>query len=701
MIPSKTYENRELSWLKFNSRVLGEALDKSVPLAERLSFFSIFQTNLDEFFMVRVGSLIDRVSSNANFTDNKTLMTPSEQLSHVFSEIADMEKLRDEGFGRIRKELSKENIEQINPYSASKPDKDFLEKHFKKEIKQGLFPVVLSKSTPFPFLKDRTIFVVCELTKSGSNDMYLGIVPIDSTLKRFIEIPDSEKGKTSAKEKNKIKYALAEDIVLRYADNIFKNYNIKERALMRITRNADLSFDFDLYGEETAYPEKMKKFIRKRKKLAPVRIQMSDRLSETAMNYLIKKLSLGAFPEKQISITESPLDFSFVSNVRGYLKSKQYRYEKHTPKVSYRIKSGITFGKIAAKDILLCYPYDTIKPFVKFMYDVAFDKQVTEIKITLYRLAKDSKIADALCYAAAGGKKVTVLMELRARFDEENNVDYADKLESAGCNVIYGPNAYKVHSKLLLITREVNGEKKYFTQVGTGNYNEKTSELYTDFSLLTANQDIGKDAQAVFKGLCNGDIIEPKKDGYFRSLLVSPTTLQSGVAKRIDIEIEKAKNGEPAYIGAKLNSISDKFIIDKLITASKAGVKMDFLVRGICCFRSGVKGETENITVSSIVGRYLEHSRIYIFGAKDPEVYISSADLMTRNTTRRVEVAAPIYDKTVKHSILRMFGIMLADNVKRRVQHPDGSYVLVSKKSNKNKINSQEYFSQQSKKNYE
>jgi polyphosphate kinase len=688
MVPSKTYENRELSWLKFNSRVLGEALDRSVPLAERLSFFSIFQSNLDEFFMVRVGSLIDRVSSNANFTDNKTLMTPSEQLSLVFSEIADMEKLRDEGFGRIRKELAKENIEQISPYSASKPDKEFLEKYFKKEIKQGLFPVVLSKSTPFPFFKDKTIFAVCELTKSGSSDMYLGIVPVDNMMRRFIEIPNSDKDK----EKNKKKYALAEDVVLRYADNIFKNYSIKERALMRITRNADLSFDFDLYGEETAYPEKMKKFIRKRKKLAPVRVQMSDRLSETAMNYLTKKLSLGSFPEKQISITESPLDFSFISNVRGYLKDKSHRYEKHIPKVSYRIKSGITFGKIAAKDILLSYPYDTIKPFVKFMYDVAFDKYVTEIKITLYRLAKDSKIAEALCYAAENGKKVTVLMELRARFDEENNVNYADKLESAGCNVIYGPNDYKVHSKLLLITRRINGEKKYFTQVGTGNYNEKTSELYTDYSMLTANQDIGRDAEKIFDGLLSGDIIEPKEKGYFSSLLVSPTTLQSGVLERIDREIEKAKNGKPAYIGAKLNSISDKLIIDRLVTASKAGVKMDFIVRGICCFRSGVKGETENITVSSIVGRYLEHSRIYIFGAKEPEVYISSADLMTRNTTRRVEVATPIYDKTVKHSILRMFGIMLADNVKRRVQHADGTYVLVGKKASKDRVNSQEYF---------
>ncbi|GHU56543.1 hypothetical protein FACS1894132_14060 [Clostridia bacterium] len=749
-----------------------EAMDKNNPLLERLTFFSIFQTNLDEFFMVRVGALFEQMVVKPKNVDNKTKKTAAEQIEMIFEKVRQLENIRDVAFRDILIEMQKNKISYITARNATEQDVQFLRKYFKKEIKPFLVPIVLSKNTPFPFLNQKLIHI-CTALSDKEKDRF-GIIPVDENIKRFIELPSVC---------GELRFALAEDLILFHADKVFKNYELKGKSLFRLIRNADLDESEASFDHDIDYRDFMSTLLKKRKKQSPVRLQLSEVLPINTLDFLVNQFEL-KLDVKQIFYTQMPLDYSPVFTIKDLNKDASLRFSRYVPQQPVMVKkNSAMFSQIRKKDILLCYPYENIKPFIKLLEEAASDKYVKSIKITLYRLAKNSKVIESLVTAVENGKEVTVLVELRARFDEENNIGWSRKLEHAGCKVIHGPAEYKVHSKLLLITRQVPGaDLEYFTQIGTGNYNEKTSVLYTDFSLLTHNLEIGKDAEKLFKILTknitntpaistfdpnnfldednkvsnkqehmtlmesikrsfslpafdkekflnsnfpdvinevnninqssvldeNGEDTKNAKDKHsseisepapvfvtrpeFRHLLVAPLNLREKVIEMIDEQIENAKNNLPAYVGAKLNSLTDKLIIEKLIDAGKAGVKIELLVRGICCVVAGVAEHTENITVKSIVGRFLEHSRVYIFGAdENRKIYISSADYMTRNTIRRVEVAAPILDKKVKDRIFNMFCIMLNDNVKGRIMQSDGNYVKDTLE-NSEPLNSQEEF---------
>lgn len=655
------YDNRELSWLKFNERVLEEASDKSVPLCERLMFAAIFQSNLDEFFMIRVGSLYDRTLVDDKDRDNKTDMTCSEQLDAIFKRVSELTPMRDEAYRGIMAELEKHGVEQVNFRQLSKEEESYLRVYFTAEILPLISPQVIDKRHPFPFLKNKEVYAVAHLESKSS--VKIGLVPASGAFSRIIFLPGS-----------KHRFMLVEELILHYMPLIFENYKILDKSLMRITRNADINMEEALYDHDVDLREVMSELLKKRKKLSPVRMELSRKLGGEAVTYLCEKLELK--PE-QIFRTKSPLDLSFVYQLRSRLTDvlPLLFYGRADPQPSCEvIKDAPMIPQILNRDILLSYPFESIRPFLRLLMEAANDPAVVSIKITLYRVASNSKVVDALIAAAENGKDVLVLVELRARFDEENNIGWSQRLERAGCNVIYGPESIKVHSKLLLITRKTgSGKIEYITQIGTGNYNEKTSALYTDLSLMTANQDIGAEAAMVFNALSTNTLAE-----HTSKLLVAPLCLQNKIIEMIDFEIAAAERGEETFIGLKLNSLTDKALMEKLVEASQKGVKIRMVIRGICCLVAGVEGYTDNIEITSIVGRYLEHSRIYIFGTPERrKIYISSADFMTRNTLRRVEVAAPIYDTHVRQRILHIFDVLTKDNVKARKMLPDSTYVHV------------------------
>lgn len=655
MDENNIYINRELSWLQFNERVLEEAQDPTVPLLERLNFASIFQSNLDEFFMVRVGSLYDQMLIKPKKKDNKSNMTAREQLEAIFYKVNELEPMKDIAYKNIMLELMEYGVEQINFRSASIEEQQYLQEYFKREIKPLVFPTIIDKKNPFPFLKNKEIY--CAVQLQSKSNVKLGIIPASGQFNRVIRLSGGNR------------FILAEDLILHFAPSIFKNYKVVDKTLFRLTRNADITVEEGLYDQDFDFREAMEELCKKRKKLHPVRMQLSETFSQPALQFLCKKLDLD---ENHIFYLKTPLDLSFTGIIRDMLDKPELKFDKLVPQKSASVADNMAMiPQIKRHDILLSYPYETIKPFIQLLNEAANDSRVTEIKITLYRLAKNSMVIDALCDAAENGKQVTVLVELRARFDEENNINWSRRLQEAGCHIMYGPRELKVHSKLLLITRQNNGKTEYITQVGTGNYNEKTSTLYTDLSLMTANQDIGNEAQLLFEALMENRLIEQSQH-----LLIAPLCLQNKVLEMIEEEITHVRNGEEGYIGIKINSLCDKVIMDKLVEASKAGVKIDMVIRGINSLAAGVSGETENIKVISIVGRYLEHSRIYIFGTKKhSKIYISSADFMTRNTVRRVEVAAPLYNARIKQRVWNMFETLLNDNVKARNQLPDGTYI--------------------------
>lgn len=655
MDENNIYINRELSWLQFNERVLEEAQDPAVPLLERLNFASIFQSNLDEFFMVRVGSLYDQMLIKPKKKDNKSNMTAQEQLEAIFYKVNELEPMKDIAYKNIMLELMEYGVEQINFRSASIEEQQYLQEYFKREIKPLVFPTIIDKKNPFPFLKNKEIY--CAVQLQSKSNVKLGIIPASGQFNRVIRLSGGNR------------FILAEDLILHFAPSIFKNYKVVDKTLFRLTRNADITVEEGLYDQDFDFREAMEELCKKRKKLHPVRMQLSETFSQPALQFLCKKLDLD---ENHIFYLKTPLDLSFTGIIRDMLDKPELKFDKLVPQKSASVADNMAMmPQIKRHDILLSYPYETIKPFIQLLNEAANDSRVTEIKITLYRLAKNSMVIDALCDAAENGKQVTVLVELRARFDEENNINWSRRLQEAGCHIMYGPRELKVHSKLLLITRQNNGKTEYITQVGTGNYNEKTSTLYTDLSLMTANQDIGNEAQLLFEALMENRLIEQSQH-----LLIAPLCLQNKVLEMIEEEITHVRNGEEGYIGIKINSLCDKVIMDKLVEASKAGVKIDMVIRGINSLAAGVSGETENIKIISIVGRYLEHSRIYIFGTKKrSKIYISSADFMTRNTVRRVEVAAPLYNARIKQRVRNMFETLLNDNVKARNQLPDGTYI--------------------------
>ena len=673
---SNVYMNRELSWLKFNERVLEEAENPEVPLCERMTFVSIYQSNLDEFFRVRVGSLQDQMLISTEIRENKTKMTSAEQIRAIIKEVKKLNQRKDKAYEKLMKKIEDYGITFINFASAKTEEKKFLEKYFMKEIMPLSSPTIVSKRQPFPFLKNGEIYAVVVLETRNKKER-IGIIPCSNNmLARMVELPGG-----------KGRYMLIEELILHYIGKVFKGYKVKGKSLLKVVRNADIDADA-AYDEDLDYREFMEDLMKQRKKLSPVRIDLSREMDETVVDALCRYLDVT--PDR-VFRSEAPLDVSFIFQVQDLLRrNTELFYEKRVPQKSPEFKDGQSIlQQITQEDKLLSYPYDSIRPFLKMLTEATEDDSVISIKMTLYRLAKQSKVIEALCEAAENGKEVVVLVELRARFDEENNIRWSRMLEEAGCQIIYGLEHYKVHSKLCLITRRGENGIQYITQIGTGNYNEKTARLYTDLSLMTANEQIGMDAARVFQALAKGEVVEDMEH-----LLVAPKCLQSKVIEKIEEQIQKQKNGETAYIGLKMNSLTDKRIIDKLIDASKAGVKIDMIIRGICCLLPSVEGETENIHVISVVGRFLEHSRIYIFGnGEEAQYYIGSADFMTRNTVKRVEVAAPVYSERLKKRLQDLFDLMLSDNKKARKEDAKGTYSVVECKGQP--INSQELLYQE------
>ena len=668
-------ENRELSWLKFNDRVLMQAKDPQVPLAEKLSFISIFQTNLDEFFMVRIGSIYDQMLFYPDSKDNKTLMTGEEQLKACLKRAAFLNKKKDRIYFQVMEELKQYHWSIIKYKDiTNKEDRHYFEAYFERELLPLISPQVISKRQPFPFLNNKEEYVVVRLeSKKGKRKM--GIVSCANAMdERLVELP-SQPGQ----------FILVEDLILHFVSRIFSKYTVKSKALIRVIRSADIDEDNHSLDGHDDYREMMETLIKQRRRLSPMRLEMSPGLEELEVLMLMNFLNL---KKNQVFVSNSPLDFGFVSELRDHLKYIQPElfYKRLESRNNALVENKVPMIKqILKRDILLAYPFESMSPFLRLLDEASHDANVVSIKMTLYRVAKNSKIVKSLIKAAENGKEVVVLVELRARFDEENNIGWSKRLEEAGCRVIYGLDGLKVHSKLCLITYKNSGNINYISQIGTGNYNEKTSKLYTDLSLMTSKYEIGEEINGVFNHLCLGET-----ENHTDLLMVAPHCMLSHIFTYIDEQIALAKEGKEAYIGFKCNAVTSKKMIDKLVEASQAGVKIDLIVRGICCIIPGVEGYTENIKVISIVGRYLEHSRIYIFGKNNPQVYISSADLMTRNLERRVEVAAPVLDSKLKHKLLTMFGCMLNDNVKASRLESNGKYKKI--KNKKTLMNSQEYF---------
>lgn len=655
------YMNRELSWLKFNERVLEEAEREDVPLCERLSFVSIFQSNLDEFFMVRVGSLIDQMAVDENYRENKTHLTAQEQLEAILPRVRELNRRKDEVYQRLMDRLEGEGVRLVDFRRITPEESQRLERYFDSEIAPLLSPVIVDKRQPFPFMRNKDIFAAGVLQKKKGRRK-LGLIPCGTgVFPRLIQV-------SSSGEKT---FMLSEELILHFLPKVFRGYTIREKSLIRATRNADIDADA-LYDDDLDYREFMADLINRRKRLAPIRLEMSRELGGDIVDELCHYMDVS---RSSVFRYASPLDLSFLFQLQDVLRQRtELFFPKRFPQRSPQFRSGESIlPQIRQRDKLLAYPFDSMKPFLTMLREAAADDKVISIKMTLYRVAKQSEVVDALIEAAENGKDVLVLVELKARFDEENNIEWSRRLESAGCNVIYGLGGYKVHSKLCLITRRDGEQVEYFTQIGTGNYNEKTARLYTDLSMMTHRPEIGLEAAAIFQALAMGETVQES-----RELLVAPHCLQNRVLEMIDGEMERARQGEDAWIGIKINSLTDKRIIDRLIAASQAGVEIDLVVRGICCLIPGVPGMTDRIRVRSIVGRFLEHSRIYMFGRGERQrVYIASADLMTRNTLRRVEVAAPVTDPQLRTQLAEMFDLMLRDNQQARELHSDGTYVRV------------------------
>jgi polyphosphate kinase len=618
--------------------------------------------------MVRVGFLYDQMRVSKKIRENKTNMSSEEQLTAIFKQVRKMTKEKDQVYSRLQKQFMKQGIEIVKCSALTEKEMDYLTQYFHTEIRPLLSPQVVGKKQPFPFLKSKEIYAVVVLEKKERKK--IGIVPCSNgVFDRMVALPNCSN-----------RYALVEDLILNFMPTIFENYCILGKSLIRIIRNADIEMDEELEQDDMDYRELMEKMIRKRKKLSPVKLEYSSEMNEKVLEVLCKYLHI---KKKQAFFSDTPLDFSFFKEIRDRMRTRQELfYPKQLPSFPVWYQKGKSvMEQIEQEDRLLAFPYESMRPFLQLLHEAALAPDVVSIKMMLYRVANHSKVVEELICAAENGKEVVVILELRARFDEKNNIECSRQLEAAGCRIIYGIDGLKVHAKLCLITRKRENKISYLTQVGTGNYNETTSMQYTDLLLMTAHQGIGEETGRLFTALCTGQVLEETKH-----LLVAPKCLQNQILDKIDFQIEEAKKGKDAYIGAKINSLTDKRIIKKLIEASQAGVKIELIVRGICCVIAGMERYTENITVRSIVGRYLEHSRIYIFGQDD--VYIASADYMTRNTLHRVEVAAPVYDDKVRKRVLKMFRVMMQDTVKARNQLPDGCYQKVKK--TKHPINAQE-----------
>lgn len=648
-------QNRELSWLKFNKRVLEEAQDPTVPLLERMKFVAIFTSNLDEFFMIRVGSLFDMVQTDFNTIDSRSGMTPGEQLERIFEAVAPLYKERDKTYAEIKKQLSPYGVCGLDFKELEQSEKKYVKKYFKEQILPILSPQIVDANHPFPHLLNKEIYVTANL-KYKDKTMQ-GIVPVPQFVSDILYLPGHD-----------IRYIRMEKVIMEYLDLVFDQYEVTDRNYICVTRNADIAPDDEALEVNDDFRYLMKETLHKRRRMAVVRLEVAEKLSEEMERYFCGKF---AIQPNQIFRTKMPVKLAYMFAISGNLPEAMKRslvYPAFTPQNSAHVQEGSPMKQqIRKKDLLLYYPYESMNPFLRLIKEASTDPNVLTIKITIYRLAKKARLVEYLCAAAENGKEVTVLIELRARFDEQNNIDWSERLEEAGCRVIYGFDGYKVHSKVCLITYRNRNEIQYITQIGTGNYNEKTAAMYTDLSLMTANGEIGIDASEFFKNMSISNL-----DGMYDRLIVAPTSLKQRVLYLMDEEIRKGAGGR---IVMKMNSLTDVDFIEKVSEASRAGVKTDLIVRGICCILPGVKDYTENVTVTSIVGRYLEHPRIFSFGTgADQKIYIGSADMMTRNTEKRVEVACPVLDADVRRQINHYLKIMLADNVKARVLGADGNY---------------------------
>lgn len=652
-------QNRELSWLKFNKRVLEEAQDASVPLLERMKFVAIFSSNLDEFFMIRVGSLFDMAHTDANRRDSRSGMTPKEQLDKIFEAVAPLYKERDKAYAQIKKELSPYGICGLNFKELEQNEKKYVKKYFKDQILPVLSPQIVDANHPFPHLLNKEVYVTANLKfkeKSNSKTM-MGLVPIPQFVSDVLYLPGHD-----------IRYIRMEKVILEHLDLVFSKYEVSDANYICVTRNADIAPDDEALEVSDDFRYLMKETLHKRRRMAVVRLEIAEKMKPDTEAYFCEKFNI---EPHQIFRTKIPMKLAFIFAISDKLPESMKRsliYQPFTPQNSAHVQDGNMMRQVKRKDILLFYPYESMNPFLKMIKEASVDPNVMTIKITIYRLAKKARLVEYLCAAAENGKDVTVLIELRARFDEQNNIDWSERMEEAGCRVIYGFESYKVHSKICLITYRSRNEIQYITQIGSGNYNEKTAAMYTDLSLMTANPAIGKDAVEFFKNMSIGNL-----DGTYEHLIVAPTSLKQKVLYLIDEEIKKGSGGR---IIMKMNSLTDVDYISKICEASKAGVRVDLIVRGICCILPGIPGFTENIRVMSIVGRYLEHARIFSFGTGTAQkIYIGSADMMTRNTEKRVEVACPILDDNIRRQINHYLKVMLSDNVKARVLLSDGSYV--------------------------
>ena len=660
-VDTRYTQERELSWLRFDSRVLDEARDESVPLFERLKFAAIFTSNLDEFFMIRVGSIYDMSLSRQTHVDSKSGLTPAEQLQAICKTVPGMYKQRDKIMSQLESRLRSCNICNLSMEELDGKERKQVERWFRNYVQPVLSPMVINIHHPFPHLPSKSLNVVLSLRREGKR--CFGLVPIPKTLPAFFQL-----------EENGLRYLLTEQVVLACADQLFETYQVEEKHVISVTRNADISPEDEDYDVGEDFRDHMQKVLKRRGRLAPVRLEVQGEPSEELLTYLCQRLDL---PRAYVFCAHSPLAMGYVFGLEGKLPPESAAalcYPKYTPQwPAGLVKNTPLIPQILRRDALLFYPYHTMEPFLKVVKEAASDPAVLSIKITIYRLASTAKLVEYLAAAAENGKDVTVLMELRARFDEQNNIAWAERLEEAGCTVLYGFERFKVHSKICLITRREKGRIQYITQVGTGNYNEKTAKLYTDFCLLTASPAIGADAAAFFQNMSTSNL-----RGEYEHLLVAPYGLKNRLLEMMDEEIEKARRGKEARIFIKVNSVTDRDLIDKLAQASQAGVQVTMNVRGICCLRPGVPGLTDHIRVFSVVGRFLEHPRIYAFGVgKETKLYIGSADLMTRNTERRVEIACPVWDPAIREQIQHYVALYCGDTRKARNLRQDGSYEAV------------------------
>lgn len=687
-IPTALYVNRELSWLQFNERVLEEAEDGQLPLFERMRFISIFGSNLDEFFMIRVGGLYDALEFTPDACDRKTGMTIPEQIDTIYDRVRQLLPQVETCYRSLRAELDSVGIHQVDFDHLSEYELFILKRYFETDILPYLAPQIIDRHHPFPYLGNKELFIGLNLEKSPEKKgIAFAVIPVSSQrFPRYHIFPNERGGGYS--------YVLIAPLIMYFADAIFKRRKIKEKFVFRITRNGDLHVEEALYDEDMDWRSQMEKIIHHRKRSQAVRLQLSQEISPKLRHYLLKEIEA---PERSVMVNENlPLSLNHIFDLFGQLSA--YYPQLNNPPLAPLMPAGLrprdsVMDYIIEKgDLFLAYPYHGMKPFIDLLEEAAVSPKVRAIKITLYRLASDSQVAQALIKAAENGKDVMVMIELKARFDEEHNIKWSKRLEEAGCTVIYGMENYKVHSKLCLITMREGNRVSYMTQIGTGNYNEKTSKIYTDFSLMTSNKAIGEEASKVFQNLQLGGFVE--RSHY---LLVAPLQLKNRLIALIDREINIAKHGGQGRIIIKVNGLSNREMLDKLFEASQAGVKITLYVRGICCLRAGIPGYSENITVKSMVGRFLEHPRIYLFGEGDrEEIYIGSADWMTRNLLYRVEVAVRILDPKVRQMILDILDILESDNVLARVMRQDGTYRRLTPALTERMINSQdeqyEYF---------